>query len=692
MPIDRRQQRSVPKHLRADTASGVRLDAGPYIALVVNNIDPTRSGRLDVWIPDLGGEINDPDSWRTVSYASPFFGQTYMDQDEEKNGFKQVPHSYGFWMVPPDVGFQVLVVFVAGDPDRGYWIACIPPETGHHMVPAIGASTNIDMDPDEEVDPIVRQTREDDGMPVNGYPVADANPFYLDDPADTYAGEKPIHDIQYKILLEQGLLKDPIRGAHTSSSQRESPSSVYGFSTPGREVVTDKNNTFEETSTTTVDTVDLKTYATRTRMGGHVFVLDDGEYPSGIRNRLIKLRSSSGHQLLLNDSDDVIYIVNSKGNAWLEMTGDGQINMFTNAGFNVRTQGTLNLHADLDININAGRKLNLASGDGTQLDTKDLKIRSADKILVAATSSIGIKAGGSLDLSAGGSGSFGVSGSLTLCGSCVGINSGSAPPVETPPAIKVNSLPDARKESNIWRAKPDLLKTIVTIAPTHEPFARISGRSSTAQTTAFETSGSQGSGSGGNNNTQPVAVGADMIELATNFIVQQEGLPVGGKAYYDPPRATQESSATFNGTYSFSIGYGHIITSAEIAQGFIQCGDERVTIVNPITNTTMTPAQAKKLLETDIPKYVNAAKVPIGAEAWNKLSAPQQAALVSYAYNTGSTRSLVSSGLTRLILQDQFAAAGSLITTNGIKTSGGKVLAGLERRRSAETSLWNTSV
>lgn len=687
MAINRQLTNKVPGHFKQDSAAGVKLDPGPYIAIVMNNVDTTRSGRLEVWIPDLGGERNQPENWRVINYASPFMGQTHADPDEESNSFKSVPHSYGFWMVPPDVGIQVLVTFVAGDPFRGYWFACIPPELGHHMVPAMGASVNVDYDPTEPVDSLVKQTREAT-PPGNGYPVADFNPYYGDTADDAFSVVKPIHDIQYKILLEQGLLKDSARGTHTSSSQRESPSAVFGFSTPGRPISTDPNNTFKES---TGDDVVLEDYAVRSRRGGHVLVMDDGEFPGGDRNRLVKLRSADGHQILLNDTDDIVYIINSKGTAWIEMTGDGQINMYTDAGFNVRTQGTLNLHADLDININAGRKLNISSGDSTQIDAKEVKFRAAEKFLVVAGASLGIKTSGSLDLSAGGAGSFGSSGALMLCGSCVGINSGSAPSIETPTAIKVNSLPGSQKEAGSWKIKPDMLKSIVTIAPTHEPFARVGGRSSTTTTETTGTTTPSTGDTGTNTGTNTTTGAASMVEIATAFIAKEEGLPAGGKAYYDPPKTIQDGSPTFTGSYTFSIGYGHQITSAEQAQGYIQCGDERVTLANPITNTTMNSIQATKLLAIDIPKYVIAAKGPLGG-AWDKLSAPQQAALVSYAYNTGSTRTLVSNGIVRLITQDQFAAAGALITTNGVKTSGGKVLASLERRRSAETSLWNTVV
>ena len=122
---DKRISKLPPAHFRREESS-IRSDPGPFIAKVKNNLDPTRSGRLQVWIPDLGaGQEEKVENWRTVSYASPFFGSTYQD-DNEQNAFQKVKHTYGMWFVPPDIGNFVLCTFVAGDANRGFWFACVP--------------------------------------------------------------------------------------------------------------------------------------------------------------------------------------------------------------------------------------------------------------------------------------------------------------------------------------------------------------------------------------------------------------------------------------------------------------------------------------------------------------------------------------------------------------------------------------
>ena len=52
-------------------------EAGPFVGIVKNNIDPTRAARLQVYIEQFGGPDElDQTNWRTVNYLPPFFGST----------------------------------------------------------------------------------------------------------------------------------------------------------------------------------------------------------------------------------------------------------------------------------------------------------------------------------------------------------------------------------------------------------------------------------------------------------------------------------------------------------------------------------------------------------------------------------------------------------------------------------------
>jgi hypothetical protein len=92
MANDKLQNSKSAKWSDANATTGQKLNAASYIGIVKNNVDPTRSGRLQVWIPDFGASQNNTTesnavNWRTVSYASPYFGTT-QPQASANNTFE----------------------------------------------------------------------------------------------------------------------------------------------------------------------------------------------------------------------------------------------------------------------------------------------------------------------------------------------------------------------------------------------------------------------------------------------------------------------------------------------------------------------------------------------------------------------------------------------------------------------------
>ena len=284
MSIDRRAGKKPPDYYRREE-SYHRLDTGPYIGKIKNNLDPTRSGRLQVYIPDLtGGDEDAEENWRTVQYASPFFGITTQPGTNKQNSFSKVRHAYGMWFVPPDIGNLVICIFIAGDPNRGYWLACVPNQLGHHMIPGVAGSYNVDTNNIEDSTVNQGYTR--------GKPTV-VSEFNENDEAQDWTNfsnlKKPIHEEQFKIYLEQGLEEDYTRGIVSSTSQRESPSYVFGISTPGRPVK-DSSSNANYASKVKSGELDEMDYSVAARKGGHVFIMDDGNFQN--KDRLVRLRSS----------------------------------------------------------------------------------------------------------------------------------------------------------------------------------------------------------------------------------------------------------------------------------------------------------------------------------------------------------------------------------------------------------------
>jgi hypothetical protein len=350
MAIDNRIGTKVIKNLRMGDAPGINVSPYPYIGVVKNNLDPTRCGRVQVFIPEFGGNPDEPSNWRTVSYASPFMGYTSTELQQTDNpstaeSFGGVSHTYGMWMVPPDIGIEVIVIFVAGDPARGYWLACVNSKLSRHMLPAMAGSTNVNIDNASREAKLSYQTG-------NQAPVVEFNESKIDNNTNPnfYNIPKPIHEVQYSRLKQQGLDNDTIRGTISSSSQRETPSHVFGISTPGRPT-NDPADDPLYVSKLNAGTLTEDYYRVKSRKGGHTFVMDDGSV-LGL-DQLVRLRTAAGHQILMHDTEQTIYISNAHGNSWVELSKDGSINIYSKSGFNLRSEGNVNIHSDQNINFNA---------------------------------------------------------------------------------------------------------------------------------------------------------------------------------------------------------------------------------------------------------------------------------------------------------------------------------------------------
>ena len=460
--MDKRIGKKLPDYYRREE-SNIRLDSGPYIGKIKNNLDPTRSGRVQVYIPDLSsGDEHNPENWRTVSYASPFLGSTAQPDTNKQNTFSKVKHTYGMWAVSPDVDNLVLCTFVAGDPNRGFWFACIPNQLGHHMLPGNAGSYNVD--PANIENSLVRDAYDESNPTV----VAE---FNENDETIDWAGfvnlKKPIHEELFKTYVEQGLERDFVRGIISSSSQRESPSYVFGISTPGRPANDPAQNPayLEKMRTGKINESD---YKVASRKGGHSFVMDDGNIQD--QDRLVRLRTAGGHQILMNDSERVLYIGNSDGSVWIELTGPGHLNIYTGNSVNVRAQGDLNFHADNNINLNAGNKLNISAQDINFQGTK-VGINAAQDLVMFA-GKVGLGSSGSIDINASGAASYNGSAGLKLTGSNISLNNGVGGSVKPPVPIKINKLSDSGMSmAGRWESIDGSLSTIVPIAPTHEPWS-----------------------------------------------------------------------------------------------------------------------------------------------------------------------------------------------------------------------------
>lgn len=374
-----------------------KIDGGPFLARVVNHLDPTYMGMLEVeLLRPIGNSENNEGQLHQVRMMSPFWGQTSAEYTAvDPNDYNNTQKSYGMWFVPPDPGTTVVVIFINGDVKRGYWIGCVPDEGMNFMVPGIAATEFVV-----------------DGTNGKRSPVAEYNKKITETISDPTKVKKPKHPFA-KVLETQGLLNDDIRGITTSSARREVPSAVFGISTPGP---IDKQSNAKKGK---VGRSEKQANTFVSRLGGTTFVMDDGDDkflrkgPASTsppvyvnveqgetggdvtipHNELVRIRTRTGHQILLHNSEDLIYIANARGTAWIELTSNGKIDIYAADDISMHTAGNFNVTADKDINLTStGGSINLNAGSGSFRATAsanyEIKAGADGKLTVGGMSSI----------------------------------------------------------------------------------------------------------------------------------------------------------------------------------------------------------------------------------------------------------------------------------------------------------------
>jgi hypothetical protein len=197
--------------------------------------------------------------------------------------------------------------------------------------------------------------------------------------------------------------------------------------------------------------------------------MDDGDLDGD--NALFRLRTSKGHQITMSDTGNFFYITHANGQTWLEFGVEGTVDVFATNSVNVRTRGDINLHADRDINMFAGRSIKAKAHSGFQIESDTtISLRAQKDITLYSTSTIGVKADGVLTLNCA-SGSWGAPGALVLDGGTVDLNGPKAGRVTAAPPIVKTILDDTEFDTSTgWAVKTDGQESIVSRAPTHEPY------------------------------------------------------------------------------------------------------------------------------------------------------------------------------------------------------------------------------
>lgn len=310
----------LPASEQRNTQTGQPLPDGMYLARVVENVDSTSTGRVQVEIADYNSSA--PFS---ALLMTPMGGASNpQDTSDAVENSDDTVKTFGMWPQPPAVGTSVMVQFAPSMRNPVLMGGLISAPTNH----TLGGNASA-------------ESYEGDIQPVG-----EQNPNETGDPLT-----KPVDNVRSDQLTDQGLDADHVRGHSMSSARRESPSRVMGITTPGGNVLTMDDGTEGGDGS--------QNFRIRTAGGGQILVDDS----TGII--FITNQSGSTHIEMNAEGQIDIYSENSFSIASqddINMHAQGAINMHAEQGINVKSDTDIRMEATLDTNITSQNHKETTSG------------------------------------------------------------------------------------------------------------------------------------------------------------------------------------------------------------------------------------------------------------------------------------------------------------------------------------------
>ncbi len=313
---------------------------GIMLGVVKDNNDPQQMGRLKIFIPNVDSKFYETKDLPWALYVTPFGGIIKdMAVGREETEISNIT-AYGMWSIPKN-GAQVLCGFINGNIHERFWFGCVYPADLNRTLPQamndpdtkeLKTEKHEPKDPSEDpskiqlessiIDPLMSNMKEaglgpdDDNFKTRGWERSVAYP--------SVEKERPDDD---------GYAKKP-------GNENEKDSQIYSFTTPGRHFLT-----FSDVSD----------------------------------HCRIRIKTTAGHQVILDDSNERIYVSTPKGKNWVELDEDGRIFIYAKDEINIRSEDDINIKSEKNINIKAKEKINIQS------ETDELNIQAKDHINLKST-------------------------------------------------------------------------------------------------------------------------------------------------------------------------------------------------------------------------------------------------------------------------------------------------------------------
>lgn len=355
--------------------------------VVVDTSDPQEMGRLRIWCPALDGDLVDLETLPWAQYVSPFAGQA-NSYPAGGGGSSSGPVSYGFWAIPK-VGAQVLVTFLYGDYNQRVYLGSMFRQHSNRSLPVGRNSPSGELQSDSggEIEPALSNLKAQFGDLTSS--IAKTRGAYERQVAQPADEKSPDEGYDVRVLKA----KDPKVGALDPQT--------YCITTPGR----------------------------------HAIIMQDSP-----RTARVRIKTAEGHQVILDDANERIYISVAGGQSYFEMDKDGHVHVFGAESISMSSGADFNIQALGNVNISAGKNLNLnASGHA--------RMSACDDVSLSGDGGVSITSGAKMDILA--------AAAILQTGSRIDLNGpkAAAAPCATKPRIVPSHEPWTRPETTATRGK-----------------------------------------------------------------------------------------------------------------------------------------------------------------------------------------------------------------------------------------------
>ena len=448
-------------------ASGVAETTQSFVTMgtVVDTNDPQQMGRVRAICPAWGDTFSTPfENVPWCMYASPFGGQ--LSNGTRGPGLQKSEGgiTYGMWAIPK-IGAQVLVMCLDGDPQYRVYIGCVFDQLTPHTMPhgRWMYDDHVELAKDGMT-----------GKPAGPYTSREKFIEPLNQNIKQAFGNKDEPNFEWRTRAADYTVSavsvDQLD--HTVSKVQDDRGAVHDGWTSTQGYGINRADPTGETSLTDKN-YDSTIYSISTP-GAHALSMDDRQ-----ENCRIRLRTTAGHQIIMDDTNERIYIQTAKGNNWIELDQAGNIDMYTTNKVNIRAAKDINLTSDETIRMSAKKGIHLYSEDeirahavkdisvlteenlrihslqGTLIQSdQTMHITSGENLYITTAQDVHNRCGSNMMLSAGGSFHNNAGGSIIETASMIHMNGPSAAVAEAA------QPPNERKA--FWTNR----------VPDHEPYAR----------------------------------------------------------------------------------------------------------------------------------------------------------------------------------------------------------------------------